>query len=531
MWGVAAVDDVFKYGNQDRIWQKYCGFLDLNVKEFLDIQEQLLLEQLDLACLSPLGRQIMPGRPRSVAEFRKTVPFTAYADYAPYFLEKDGTVLAFKPTDWARTSGRGGAPKWVPCSKDYLETNSSLVVTAAVLSAADFRGDVKVRNGIKVLHNLPPSPYAVNYYARGTDRYLDVNFIPDLASYDSQSFETRMKAGFEEALATGADVLASLSSVLVKMGKHFEGSSGALKFNLRMLHPRVAARLLVAQLRSKQEKRVILPKDLWPLKGLICYGMDTSMYKAELVRYWGREPLEIYAATETGLMAVQAWNKRGMTFTPQSVFFEFIPEEDFLRSRDDKTFVPRTVLLDRVEPGKRYEVVITSFYGMPFLRYRIGDLVKFTGREDTETGIKLPQMVFESRGDGLIDIAGFARLDEKIVWQAIAGTGIKYEDWCVRKEYRNERPIAHLYIELEEETSADEVRERIDEKLIALSSDYADLQSMLGIRPLEVTLLAPGSFDRYYQSKQAQGADLAHLKPPHVNANDRTIEQLTELVS
>ena len=46
------------------------------------------------------------------------------------------------------------------------------------------------------------------------------------------------------------------------------------------------------------------------------------------------------------------------------------------------------------------------------------------------------------------------------------------------------------------------------------------------MRPLRVTLLSPGTFLRYVQERKAAGADLAHLKPPHMNAPDAVIADL-----
>jgi len=274
-----------------------------------------------------------------------------------------------------------------------------------------------------------------------------------------------------------------------------------------------------------------LPKDLWPLKGLALYGTDTSIYREQLTYYWGKEPLETYASTEGSLIATHAWNKKTMTFVPSSCFLEFAPEEEWLKSRENKGYQPSTVLLDEVKPGERYEVIITSFYGMPFLRYRIGDLIKIVALEDQESGIKLPQMVFESRADDLIDIACFPRLDEKTVWQAIANTKIKYEDWSARKEYEQNDPILRLYIELREEIEAAEVERLIHRELVSINPDYRDLENMVGIRPLRVTLLPAGSFTRYYEKKKASGASLVQLKPPHMNASDTIIRYLLEQVN
>jgi hypothetical protein len=519
-------DKLFEKGDQARIWQKYCGFLDLSLTEFMEIQEQLLMDQIDLIYDSPLARKFMPKKPRNVSEFRRLVPLTTYEDYATYLSEKNEEYLAVKPYVWGHTSGKGGTPKWVPYTERALDVLCRFGIIAIILACATRKGEVNIRNGIRVLHNLPPPPYLTGFMAPVLAQQLDACVIPPLDKYQDVDFETRIQAGFQIALRTGVDMLSSLTSILVKMGERFGESSGQLKFNRHMLHPQIIWRLLQAQLRAKREGRTLLPKDLWPLKGLLCYGTDTSIYREKLVHYWGKEPLETYAATETGLIATHAWNKKSMTFVPSSCFLEFAPEEEWLKSLESKDYQPSTVLLDKVKPGERYEIIVTSFYGMPFLRYRIGDLVKVVALEDKEAGIKLPQMVFHSRADGLIDIAGFPRLDERTMGQAIANTGIKYEDWSARKEYQQNKSTIHLYIELKEEIDVQEVEKRIHRELVNINNDYKDLQNMLGIRPLRVTLLPAGSFQRYYERKKASGADLAQLKPPHMNASDAIIQDL-----
>lgn len=519
-------DELFRTGNQERIWQKYCGFLDLSLSEFMEIQEQLLMDQIELVHNSPLAKKFMPRKPKDVAEFRKIVPLTTYKDYAEYLDAKNEDVLAVKPYCWVRTSGRGGTFKWVPYTETAIEKFGAHCIALMILACASRKSEVNVTSGIRVLHNLPPPPYLTGIMAAILARQLDARVIPPLNKYQGADFETRMLAGFQIALRTGVDMLSSLTSILVKMGERFTESSGRLSFDLRMLHPQIMLRLLQAWLRCKREGRSILPKDLWAVKGLACYGTDTSIYKDELLRYWGKQPLEIYAATEPGLIATHAWNKKTMTFAPSSCFLEFIPEGEWLKSRENKDYRPSTVLLDQVEAGKRYEIVFTSFYGMPFLRYRLGDLIRIVALEDAEAGIKIPQMVFDSRADDLIDVAGFARLDEKTIWQAIANTGIKYEDWSARKEYEQGNPVIRLYIELKEAKEAEDLAKLIHQELSAIVSDYKDLENMLGIRPLRVTLLPAGSFQRYYEKRKKAGADLAHLKPPHMNASDTIIQDL-----
>jgi hypothetical protein len=525
---VTTDQEIFRTGNQGMIWQKYCGFFNLSLDDFMELQEQLLMEHIELIYDTHLAKQFMPKKPKDVSEFRKIVPLTTYDDYAAYLNVKNEDILAVKPFCWMRTSGRGASPKWVPYTEDAIERLSILSTTGSILACTKRKGEVdsKIGNGIHVLHNLPPAPYMSGTMAQIVNRKLDVRYIPSLDKCESMDFETRTQVGFQVALRTGVDFLVSLTSVLLKIGERFTEGSGQFKFNRHMLHPQIIWRLLRGWILSKREGRPLLPKDLWPIKGLLCYGTDTAIYRDKLIYYWGKEPTENYGATEVGLIATNAWNKKNMTFVPFCCFLELAPEEEWLKSRENKDYMPSTVLLDGVKPGRCYEVIITSFYGMPFLRYRLGDLIRVVALEDEEVGIKIPQMVFESRADDLIDIAGFQRIDEKTMWRAIANTGIKYEDWSARKEFEQNEPVIRLYIELNGRNEASEVERLIHQELLVIDRDYRDTESMLGIRPLRVTLLPAGSFQKYYEKMKQGGAELSHLKPPHMNASDRVIRDL-----
>ena len=71
----------------DRVWQEYCGFLDFTLAEYMEVQNRLMLEQIDLYAGCELGRRIMKGKkPASVDEFRQIVPLTRYRDYADLLL-------------------------------------------------------------------------------------------------------------------------------------------------------------------------------------------------------------------------------------------------------------------------------------------------------------------------------------------------------------------------------------------------------------------------------------------------------------
>ena len=56
----------------DRVWSKYCGFLDLSLKQFMSIQESLLLQQLEKVADCTLGHRLVGARvPTTVEDFRR----------------------------------------------------------------------------------------------------------------------------------------------------------------------------------------------------------------------------------------------------------------------------------------------------------------------------------------------------------------------------------------------------------------------------------------------------------------------------
>ena len=56
---MAKVSDLLRQGRSEEVWTKYCGFLDLGLDNFMDIQRRLLTEQLQLSGHSELGRSLM----------------------------------------------------------------------------------------------------------------------------------------------------------------------------------------------------------------------------------------------------------------------------------------------------------------------------------------------------------------------------------------------------------------------------------------------------------------------------------------
>ena len=90
-------EEKLKTLSQEEIWQEYCGFLDLSMDEYMQIQNRLMEEQIALWSRSALGQRFLKGKQiTSIDEFRKVVPLTTYGDYADVLLTKQGSMLPIR---------------------------------------------------------------------------------------------------------------------------------------------------------------------------------------------------------------------------------------------------------------------------------------------------------------------------------------------------------------------------------------------------------------------------------------------------
>jgi hypothetical protein len=536
---VAKPIELFRQGRHEELWQMCCGFLDLSLEQFMTIQKRLLMEQIELLKNCKLGTKLMRGAmPETMDEFREQVPLTTYADYYPELPEYKEDTLPAKPTLWQHSTGRSSeygfklTPyKWVPLSSRFCQELGTLMFGIGIFASCKKKGDVSgLKYCPKVVYTVAARPYTSGIFTYIMKEEIVPEFLPPLEDAEKMSFEDRIEVGFRQALSRGLDFFFGLPIVLVAVGEKLSQQSQNRDIKPLLSQPKVLLRLVKGLAKSKIAHRAILPRDLWSISGIMCGGTDGVVFKEKIKKLWGRYPLDTYSCTEAGIIATQTWDYDGMTFIPNLNFLEFISEAEYSKWQLDHDYQPKTVLLDEVRAGENYEVVITNFHGGAMVRCRIGDVIKITSLGNKKLGIYIPQMAFERRADDIIDVAGFLRLTERTIWQAIENTSIPYADWTARKEMIEGRPILHVYIELKDGYIASEkgMATAILEQLRKFDEGtfYGNLAGMSELNPIEVSLLAEGAFDNYIARQRAEGADLAHLKPRHINPSDAELAVL-----
>ena len=504
------------------IWNQYCGFLDLNMEEYMNIQKRLMEEQISLWSNSTIGKTILKGKtPGNIEEFREMVPLTDYEDYADILLRKDGDSLPGNPVIWIQTTWEGGKHpiKVAPYTRSMLDTFRNNVVACLLLATSQEKGKFSYEEGDKMLYGLAPLPYATGLLPLLLGEETDIRFLPEVKEAVNMSFSQRNKLGFKLALQKDVELFFGLGSVAYAVSQSLASSGAGSKALASLLKcdPHMLYRMAKAKRLSKKENHPIRPKDLFGLKGFMVAGTDNRCYKDELEELWGIRPMEIFAGTEPSLIGTESWTRKGMYFFPDSCFYEFITEADMEKNEEDPSFVPHTLLMDEVVPGEIYELVLTVLKGGAFARYRCGDMYRCVGLSNREDGTRIPRFEYIDRVPSIIDIAGFTRISENGITSAIRLSGLPVHNWAAAKEFNeNNRPFLHMYVEVEKgalaerAVSSEILKEILSTYFKYIDQDYRDLKKILGMDPLVVTILKCGSFGAY---SEKYGKTLRHMNP------------------
>ena len=509
----------------EEIWSQYCGFLDLKMDEYMNIQKRLMEEQMSLWSKCELGRSILKGKkPQNIQEFRQMVPLTTYDDYADILLRKQADSLPGNPVIWIQTTWEGGKHpiKVAPYTRSMLDTYSNNVIACLLLATSHERGKFEYEEGDKMLYSLAPLPYATGLLPLLLGEQTDIKFLPEVKEAVNMTFSQRNKLGFKLALKKDVELFFGLGSVTYAVSQSLSSMSGSGSLELSSLFkykPHMLYRMIKAKYKCKKEGRPLKPKDLFSLKGFMVAGTDNHCYKDELEDLWGVRPMEIFAGTEPSVVGTETWSRNGMYFFPDSCFYEFIAEADMLRNEENPAYVPPTCLMDEVIPGEKYELVITVLKGGAFARYRCGDVYRCVGLSSREDKTQIPRFEYVDRVPSIIDIAGFTRISETGIRNAIQLSKMPVYDWVATKEYNeNNRPFLHLYVEVERMAfaqnaiSSDILKEVLTTYFKYIDQDYRDLKKILGMDPLVVTILRCGTFDAY---KGKTGKKIRHMNPYH----------------
>ncbi len=458
--------------DEKRLWREYCAIVQLPMNQFLDIQNALLSEQLDLVAKNRWYDPFVGGGlPKNIEEFRRTVPLHVWKDYEPHLQSESLNGYAGDPHCWVHTSWTHGSFKKVPWARRFYDAQCRHAIAAMMMSVARYEGDVRLNKNFRVLPILPDAPFASAWLESGILQREIVTSNLDTQKDDSDlTMSQRIQAGIWRSMEPGVDCIIGMASTLLLARREFERM--VAKTSFRQLRSQVGSRAAfkwaLGIIRRTITGQPWEPKSLLAPKSIITWGADTSILTPTLEAQWGAPVFQLYASSEGGIMAMQDWRRKGLVPLPTSVFMEFLPAG---ASPDNEA----TVLIDELQVGQLYEPILTSFYGMPFLRLRQGDLLRVEGH--SEHGV--PVFEFHSRADDIIDLGSIARIDTETLTEALNQVGINKEEWVARKELTDGRPTMCLYIDREPE-QVKEMRHKVHRALGKVDPHYREASYTLG---------------------------------------------------
>lgn len=251
--------------------------------------------------------------------------------------------------------------------------------------------------------------------------------------------------------------------------------------------------------------------DMWPnLKVYLHGGVFIQPYLKRFERLLGEEVhlLNTYLASE-GYFAYQIEpGREGMQLLLNAgIFYEFVPfNSDYFKEDGTLKNKYEALTLEQTQEGVDYALVISTNAGL--WRYIIGDLVQVTDLSQRE--IKITGRIKQY----LSLVGEHLSLDNinEALNQLSQEMGIEIQEYGVHADTKNQLHNWTLGVANPQDFNADQLVEKLDEKLCALNDDYASVRKYnLGKPRLQCI-----QTDHFYQFMEKLGKLGSQNKFPRV---------------
>ncbi|NCE71835.1 GH3 auxin-responsive promoter family protein [Odoribacter sp. Z80] len=261
--------------------------------------------------------------------------------------------------------------------------------------------------------------------------------------------------------------------------------------------------------------------EVWPnLELFIHGGISFTPYREQykrLLPHPKMKYMETYNASE-GFFGLQddPADPSMLLMLDYGIYYEFMPMSEMGKQ------YPRTLLLEEVEPGVNYAMIITTSGGL--WRYMIGDTISFTSTKPYKFRITGRTKLFiNAFGEELIIDNATEALK-----RACEQTGANVFEFTAAPVFMDEgRKGAHEWL-IEFDTPPDNPEnfaEILDRELQKLNSDY-EAKRLLSLERLKLHVARPGLFNDWLKEKGKLGGQ---HKVPRL-WNDRThIDELLKM--
>jgi len=522
--------------------------LEENVKRGKSLNEETLFRVLQDSKDTVYGRKYHFEDIKSVEDYKKSVPLSAFEDYADDIdrMKDDGETGLLTNTPivfYAMSSGSCGRPKDFPvtqeeidCYATYAATRlfacteayhkkkygkgfprgrglNTMVVKSTLTKQGIRKGWIScaaVESQKQFLKYFLTSPEEVLFPTEECDmKYLQIRYalmdpdmvfmvgnfmvyLVELINYAKMNWELLCR-----------DIEQGCIDPSIQLGPE---TRKALEAKLRP-DPKRAARLrAIAQ---QGFVNPIIPK-IWPRMSWIgAVGSNNFSPYTTKMRALAGEDVFIdfmqYGASESLLGCTRQSEEQAFVLIPDSCYYEFIPI-------DAPEGTTETLDVSELEVGKEYEVIITNKAGL--YRYRMNDVLRVMGYYH-----EMPMVQCAYRKSEMIRLTCEKTTEDMVNWMIESfceDTGVSLSNFAIYGDTNATPPRYVLLLEPEQPVPNEKIPEYeklLEEKLEYVNMIYADYIESNTLAPLKLYISKKGSHAEYTRFK-LKGGGLEHQTKP-----------------
>lgn len=521
-------------------------------KDPMKAQTELLLKIIQDNKDTEYGKKYNFADIKTIEDFQAKVPVSVYDDYAPYIErmaekgERD-LITAYPIQIYNKTSGTVGIPKKIPMTKPAVQifTKYTKDYQAGLLNEC-FGPEKNMGRRLSIIQASAPKimPDGVAFGAL-SDNYLlkvrpmwDKAFVtPAEAAFAESGTNLRyIHARFALCFTDQVSINCSFTSFVSEFFRYIENNwellvrdieNGTIDESIEMpqdvrssllekIKPMPERAAELKEIFSKGFEEPFVPK-VWPK--IVCLtGGASGSFKAytELVkkRYLG-DGIKIYCrgicASEGSFTVPTEFDSYDSVLLPDSVFFEFAEEKDGeIDLTDIKT-------LDKLEKGKKYELIITNLSG--WYRYRMRDVFFVKGMYNNT-----PVVEYLYRSDKTVSIMGEKTTETALretAENAAKACGFSLIDSTVYPDTDHTRYVFLLEMEnVPDSLTEEKVRDEMEKALSVANPSMGDKIKKGICKPVEVKFMQSEAFLLWRDIAVMRGASPGQQKPVTVITNE-----------
>lgn len=526
---------------------------------------ELLLKILEDNKDTEYGKKYDFENIHSIEDYQEKVPITVYDDYAEYIIrmtedgEKD-LITSYDVNHFSKSSGTMGNPKRIPLSdKGKLINNKYSLAYRSYVIAKELGLDwvdepilnlieifmTTLKNGdsygavsgkmVTELGDKLPYFFVSPIEALMPEVETNSRYIHGRFALTNKNI-TNITCSF---ISLFLDILRYIQSDWELLLKDIE--NGTIDESIKMseeVRKSLLSKIEPMPERAKELRAIfeegfdepIIPK-LWP-KLEVLTGIGTggfSNYYDKIKKDFADDSLNYYfvglTASEGSFSVPFELNNPEAMLIPDSMFYEFLP----LGSEDFNDIVT----LDKLEIGKKYEVIATNLSG--FYRYRMRDAIEVIGMKNNT-----PLINFLYRIDQSISFAGENTSEEALrnaAYNTEEKCGFDLLEFSVFTDSEDVPKCVYLMEidEMPEGFTKEKVNsilaENVSEALTMGSSELTSTSSKAAsdyghkiksgiLSNIDLKFLQAETYLLYRDLMISKGTSSAQLKPPRIITND-----------